>query len=248
MFATTVSVLGLGFALGLKHALDADHLAAVAVIVGEDKPSILSSSKVGVAWGMGHASALTLVSLAVILLDFRVPDTAASWMEFLVGVVLAALGGRMVLQFRRGAVIHAHSHQHGARLHFHPHMHRSGLEADHLSHHQLPAAAQRAVRSAGRGRAPFLVGVLHGMAGSAALTLLILTAIPGTLARLGYVVVFGVGSIFGMLMMSTLIGLPFALGKLSGLGAQRGLRLAAGSLSLGLGLYLMASIGPDLLL
>ncbi len=244
MLGTTLSVLGVGFALGLKHALDADHLAAVAVLVGERRGTLRGSSAVGLAWGLGHAAALGAVSLAVVLLYLRIPDSLVLWMEFAVGAVLALLGARMIARFRSGAVLHAHAHDHGERHHFHPHVHAPGVDPAHTSHHVLPGAARALVES--RGRAPFLVGVLHGMAGSAALMVLILAAMPGTIARLGYVLLFATGSILGMVLMSVLVGLPFASGRISGVSPHRVLRLAAGSLSLGVGLHLMAGIAPQL--
>ncbi len=243
MLGTTLTALGVGFALGMKHALDADHLAAVAVLVGERRGRVAGASAVGIAWGLGHASALTAVSLGVVLLGLRVPGSLALWMEFVVGVVLALLGARMIWRYRSGAVLHAHAHDHGERHHSHPHVHPRGIDHAHTSHHELPGAARAVTES--RGRGPFLVGLLHGMAGSAALTVLILAAIPGTFARLGYVVVFGAGSILGMALMSTLVGWPLASGRFTGARPQRLLRLAAGSLSLGMGLHLMAGIAPE---
>ena len=204
----------------------------------------LARDQVELAAWLGHAAALTTVSLAVIVLGLRVPDHLVVWMEFLVGVVLALLGARMIWRCRRGAVLHVHSHRHGITNHFHPHVHPAGVDPDHMSHHQLPASSRALIGSAGK--VPFLVGLLHGMAGSAALTVVILTAIPGTAARLGYVLLFAIGSVLGMTAMSALVGLPFATGRWSGVGAQRTLRLVAGSLSLGLGLLLMMGLAPDL--
>jgi high-affinity nickel-transport protein len=246
MLAATMSALGVGFALGLKHALEADHLAAVAVIVGEKRRGIRGSTSIGLSWGMGHAAALTTVSLAVILLGLRIPGSLALWMEFLVGVALALLGARMLWRCRGGAVLHAHAHDHGPRSHFHPHVHSPGVDPEHASHHALPAPARELAAAAGR--APFLVGLLHGMAGSAALTVILLTTIPATPARVGYLAMFGLGSILGMTMMSVLVGLPFASGRLSGPRPQWVLRILAGSVSLGLGLLFMVVIGPEILL
>lgn len=246
MLGTTLTALALGFVLGLKHALDADHLAAVAVMVGERRQGLRGSTSVGLAWGLGHAAALTAVCLAVIGLGLRLPEHLALWAEFLVGTVLALLGARMLWRCRKGAILHAHAHEHGGKQHFHPHVHPEGVDPGHASHHQLPAPA-REMAAVGR-RAPFLVGLLHGMAGSAALTVILLTTIPGTAARLGYLVLFGLGSVLGMIMMSALVGLPFASGRWSGTRPQRALRILAGSVSLGLGVLLMAGLVPQILL
>lgn len=236
---SVLSALGVGFALGLRHALDADHLAAVAVMVGERRRSPLGSSLVGLLWGAGHAAALSIVGLAVVVIGVRIPDRLASWMEAAVGVVLVALGGRLLLRHRAGAVLHAHPHAHGPREHFHPHIHEAGLDLSHDSHHALPPSA-RAVVEAGPGRRPFLIGILHGMAGSAALMLFVLTSIQGVPARLAYVALFAAGSVLGMAAMSVLVGLPFLIGGPIDGRAQRSLRLAAGSISLALGVIMLA--------
>jgi high-affinity nickel-transport protein len=233
-----VSALGVGFALGLKHALDADHLAAVAVMVGDRRRSLLAASMVGVIWGAGHAAALTAAGVAVVLLGVRIPADLAAATEFIVGVMLAFLGGRLLRTLGRGAVLHAHPHAHGDREHFHPHVHPRGVEAGHETHHPLPAVSRARPQPAAAGR-PFFVGLLHGMAGSAALMLLILTTIPTDAARLAYVLLFAFGSIAGMACMSALVGLPFALGGPFDGRAQRMLRLAAGTLSFALGLSMM---------
>src|SRR3989442_14702752 len=101
MSATIVAAMGVGFALGLKHALDADHLAAVAVMVSRRR-SISDASLVGVIWGAGHAAALTTVGLGVVLLGIRIPDRFASLMEGAVGVLLVVMGGSLLLTMRRG--------------------------------------------------------------------------------------------------------------------------------------------------
>ncbi len=263
-----LSALGVGFALGLKHALDADHLAAVAAMVGERRGSLFGSSMVGMIWGAGHAAALAGAGLLVVVLGVRIPEGLAAWMEFAVGAALALIGGRLLWMFRRGALLHTHPHAHGEREHFHPHVHVAGADPSRdphdaqdaasepfagpsgprrtsapsfatASHHDLPRAARRLLAPAGAGRRPFLVGVLHGMAGSAALMLVVLATISGTAARLAYIALFAAGSVAGMIAMSTLVGLPFTLGGPHDGGTQRGLRLAAGAVSLGLGLALM---------
>jgi len=241
-----VSAVGVGFTLGFRHALDADHLAAVAAMVGDRRRTIAGCSHVGLIWGAGHASALLAVSLAVIGFGIRLPDRMAIWMEFAVGATLLFLGARVAWGYGRGAVLHAHPHAHGAREHFHPHVHPVSVEAAHASHHRLPAATRRLMAAHGENRRPFVVGAIHGMAGSAALMLLVMTAIPATGARLLYTALFAAGSIGGMVIMSALVGLPFALGgRLHGR-SQHGLRLAAGCLSAGFGLFMMWSLAPAL--
>jgi len=243
---TLVSALGVGFALGLKHALDADHLAAVAAMIGDRRRSILGASLVGVTWGAGHAASLTAVGLAVVTLGVQVAPGFAAAMEFAVGAMLVFLGGRLVWNFRRGAVLHAHTHAHGHGEHFHLHVHPPGGEPDAPIHHALPAGADRIARGVASPLRPFFVGLLHGMAGSGALMLLVLAAMPGATARLAYVLLFALGSIAGMGCMSALAGLPFILGGPLGGRMQRGLRLTAGAISLVIGLGMMWGLSPDL--
>jgi len=242
----TLSALGIGFVLGLKHALDADHLAAVAAMVSEKKRSVLASSLVGLSWGAGHAASIVLVSIAVILFGLSVPERLALWMEFAVGGILVALGARILLRVRRGAVLHAHPHEHGPRVHFHPHVHPTEEAASHSSHHVLPQPIRKFAEGDGARAKTFLIGLVHGMAGSAALMLLILTTIQGRVAQLAYVALFTVGTILGMVVMSTLVGLPFAQASGTAVARQRMLRLAAGVVSLGLGLYMIWSLYPNL--
>jgi high-affinity nickel-transport protein len=241
-----VSALGVGFALGLKHALDADHLAAVAAMIGDRRRTLFGASLVGVTWGAGHAASLTAVALAVVLLGVQVPKGIAAAMEFAVGAMLVALGGRLLWNFRRGAVLHAHSHAHGHGEHYHLHVHAPGAEPVAPIHHALPAAAGRIAGGYASPLRPFLVGLVHGIAGSGALMLLVLAAMPSASARLAYVLLFALGSIAGMGCMSALAGLPFVLGGPLGGRAQSGMRLAAGAISLVIGLGMMWGFSPDL--
>jgi len=246
MNASIIAAMGVGFALGLKHALDADHLAAVAVMVSGRRRSISGASLVGVIWGVGHAAALTTVGFAVVLLGVRVPIRLASLMEAAVGVVLVVMGGRLLLTMRRGTVLHAHAHIHGWRLHFHPHLHPHGTGREDPAHHPLGARAERIVASAGPRMNPFLVGLLHGTAGSAALMLVIVTTLETTGARLAYVLLFGLGSVAGMACMSALVGIPFLIGGPLEGRTRAGLRLAAGGISVALGLSMLWRFAPGL--
>jgi high-affinity nickel permease len=246
MDLTLMTALAIGFALGLKHALDADHLAAVAVMVNERKSSLAATSMIGFAWGAGHASSILIVSLAVVVFGMTLPAGLAHWTEFAVGIVLAGMGLRLLIHYRGGAVLHAHTHVHGKREHFHPHVHESEPEAAHSTHHELPAAARKFATASERGRRPFLIGMLHGLAGSAALMILVLTTIQGSLAQLTYMALFAAGSILGMMAMSVLVGLPLSYAKDSGLRHQRLLRVAAGLISFLVGLSVMAAIAPAL--
>lgn len=231
---TTFSVLALGFALGLKHALDADHLVAVSTIVSERK-GLRGSSLVGAVWGLGHTASLFAVGLAVIALHAQIPERLAQVMEFGVAVMLVGLGLNLLRKLLRGATFHAHPHRHGGRWHLHPHLHEQGRRMSNSlpdSHHALRV-----------GRRPFLIGLVHGLAGSAALMLLVLATIPSRALGLAYIGVFGLGSVGGMLVMSALIGLPFAVTAHRFERLNAAVQGLAGVFSAGLGLYLMWQIG-----
>lgn len=198
MNGSVIGTLALGFALGLKHALDADHIVAVSTIVGRHR-SIWKSSLVGAVWGMGHTASLFAAAVAVIVLRITISPTVALSMEFCVGLMLMVLGADLLRRVVRGEIaIHSHPHQHGEDEHVHPHVHASSLAASGDGHHAV-------------GSRPFFVGLVHGFAGSAALMLFVLSTISDPWIGLLYVLIFGVGTIGGMLMMSAVIGLPFAL-------------------------------------
>ena len=198
MDASIIAALTLGFSLGLRHALDADHLVAVSTIVSEHK-SLSRSSLIGTFWGLGHTASLLAVGLAVILLRVSIPEHVGPWLEMPVAVMLIALGGHAVWSVarERGLRVHVHTHSHDdAPPHSHLHLH-SGKSHDHR---------HRILRM---GRKPFIVGMVHGLAGSAALMLAVLATVPSAALGLVYIAVFGIGSVGGMLLMSLLIGLPF---------------------------------------
>ena len=217
---TTTSVLLLGFVLGLHHAIEADHLAAVTAIVSEKK-NIFTASLVGGLWGIGHTISLFIVALIVIFLKLQISESVESKLEGVVGIMLVALGLNAIYKLVKSDRTHAHEHAHGAVTHTHLHTHNDESETAE-SHHRL---SPRSV----------LVGMVHGLAGSAALMLMIVPLIPSTVVALLYIVIFGVGSIAGMMAMSLLIGLPFHFTALRFKFLNAGIRVAAGLFSLILG-------------
>lgn len=226
-----ISFIALGFVLGLKHAIEADHLAAVSTIASERR-SLLSSSLVGALWGLGHTISLMIVGVAVILLHFQISERTSQALEFCVGVMLVGLGVNALRKLVRGAHIHIHVHEHGGHLHAHPHIHEKALENEPHTHHGLRFGAR-----------PLLIGMVHGMAGSAALMLLVLATISSSLVGLLYIVVFGVGSIGGMMVMSTLFALPARLTVDRFTRVNFALRGLAGLFSLSFGLFMVYEIG-----
>jgi sulfite exporter TauE/SafE len=227
---STASVLSYGFVLGLKHAVEADHLAAVSTIVSERK-SLLGSALVGGLWGLGHTLSLLIAGIVVLFLHFEINERAALALEFCVGLMLVALGANALRKLARGGHIHLHAHRHGGRAHIHPHLHDGSPEPDPHTHHGLRLGAR-----------PLVVGMVHGFAGSAALMLMILSTISSPLVGLLYIVVFGLGSIGGMMLMSALVGLPAYLTAARFNRANLMMRGMAGLFSLSFGLFMVYEI------
>ena len=219
---STISILLIGFALGLQHAVEADHLAAVSTIVSEKK-SLLTASVVGGFWGLGHTIALFVVGALVVFLKLQISETTEARLETMVGVMLMLLGSNAIRKLFSAETVHIHKHEHDGREHIHIHSHEADSES---SHHRFSPRS-------------ILIGVVHGLAGSAALMLLILPVIPSPTVALLYIVIFGIGSIGGMMAMSILIGLPFhfTAGRFNALNSA--IRLTAGVFSLCLGIWIV---------
>lgn len=244
---TITSALAFGFALGLRHAVEADHLAAVSAIVSERK-SVWGATFLGGLWGLGHTASLVAVALAVVLFDLRVGERTELLLEACVGVMLVALGANALRKLARGGRLHLHFHRHGGREHAHPHVH-DGTELAHEhgkteghEHGRAPrlAPAHHGLRFDARTLA---VGMLHGLAGSAALMLLVVSTVESRVVALLYVLVFGVGSAGGMMLMGALVSLPMRLTAARFRSANAMIRGAAGLFSLGLGLLIIYETG-----
>ena len=219
------AILIFGFVLGLRHAVEADHLAAVSTIVAERK-SLFSSALVGGFWGVGHTLSLLLVGVFVIILKLQITESVESWLEAGVGAMLVILGANALRNLWKKETIHIHAHEHGSREHIHVHAHEKAGSAE--SHH----LARLSPRS-------LAVGMVHGLAGSAALMLLLVPNIASPIVALTYIAVFGLGSIGGMMLMSLLIGLPMHLtaGRFNFL--NKGILFTAGFLSCALGMFIV---------
>jgi ABC-type nickel/cobalt efflux system permease component RcnA len=233
-----LGLLALGFALGLRHALDVDHLVAVSTIVSERR-GLRDSWRVGALWGAGHTVALFAVALVVISLRAEIPPALAHWLEIGVAAMLVGLGANLLWKLARGATVHAHVHAHGDRVHVHPHLHDAHAHQDEHdyaighAHHAHEAAHHPAPLL---GRRSLLVGMMHGLAGSAALMLAVLATVPTPGLALAYVATFGVGSIAGMMATSALVALPLGLLASRLRGAERALQGTVGATSVGVGL------------
>jgi hypothetical protein len=229
MDATLTTALGLGLLLGLRHATDADHVAAVSTLVSQHK-SVVRSCVLGAFWGAGHTLALLAAGVGVIAFKLTIPPEVEQGLERAVAVVLILLGGHVLLKSVGAIALHGHEHTHDGWSHRHVHIHVGSTDSGHV--HLL--------RLGGR---PFLVGLLHGLAGSAALMLLVLTTIPSPVGGLVYILVFGIGSTVAMLLLSGLIGIPFALTAGRAPWLQSVVQALAGAMSLGLGLWLVRGAG-----
>ena len=224
--ASTLTILALGFALGLQHATEADHLAAISTIVSERK-NPLSASIIGGFWGIGHTISLFIVGALVIFLKLQISESLEAGLEAIVGVMLVLLGLNVLRRiFFGNDKIHIHKHSHGDITHTHLHQHKD--EKREESHHFM-RFSPRSV----------LIGMIHGLAGSAALMLLIVPTIESPTLALAYILIFGIGSIGGMMAMSFLIGLPFHFSEKKLVGLNKIIRFAAGIFSFGLGLFII---------
>jgi ABC-type nickel/cobalt efflux system permease component RcnA len=234
-----LAVLGLGLAFGLKHATEADHVVAVSTIVSEHG-SLLRAALVGALWGAGHTAALLCVGVVVLALRVSISERVGTWMEFAVGLMIIGLGVNVLVRALRGrARVHLHEHRHDGVTHAHLHFHER--ETQHAATKTAATTHSHAVAEIGF--KPLIVGAAHGLAGSATLTLLVLTQIKSALLGMLYLSVFGVGSICGMLLMSGLIGLPFALTSRRVSGVNYGLQTVTGALSIAFGLWYAAESG-----
>lgn len=224
------ALLGLGLVFGLKHATEVDHVVAVSTIVSEHR-SVFRSALVGGLWGLGHTASLVIVGVLVLVFRVTIPAPVARWLEFGVALMIITLGAIAVYRvLRKRADVHLHRHSHDGQSHVHVHFHEQGTK-------HVGAASSHSHAISQVGFKPLLVGAMHGLAGSAALTLLVLTQIQSMSLGLLYLGVFGVGSTLGMLLMSGLIGLPFALSARRISGFNFGLQTLAGVLSIAFGLW-----------
>ena len=227
MDTSLIAALGLGFLLGLRHALDADHVAAVSTFVTQDR-SVLRSCLRGTFWGLGHTTALLGAGVAVVAFKLQISPALERGLERVVAIVLVGLGAHVVVRTLRVVSLHRHEHSHGGPPHRHLHVHLGDVD-EHRHLHLWRGAPQ-----------PLLMGLLHGLAGSGALVLLVLTTMPSPAAAVVYILVFGVGSTAGMLLLSGLIGVPFALTAGGSRTLGTALQLVVGACSILVGLLMLA--------
>jgi high-affinity nickel-transport protein len=252
------SLLMLGFFLGMRHATDPDHVLAIATIVSRQR-SLRGSALIGAVWGVGHTLTIFLVGSAIILFGIVIPGRLGLAMELAVGVMLVLLGVSTLTGFGggRGAAVadggpghdhglwpHHHAHAHGDYVHSHVHGHGA---RDH-GHAEDRTPLAWLDRSLGGLRPyqwlrPLVVGIVHGLAGSAAIALLVLTAVGEPVWAMAYLALYGIGTIGGMMLITLALAAPFAFSwsRLPRLNWR--LRVASGLLSFGFGLFLIYEIG-----
>jgi ABC-type nickel/cobalt efflux system permease component RcnA len=233
MDSSLLAAFGLGLLLGIQHALDPDHLIAVSTIVSEHR-SFKWASLIGAFWGLGHTTTLFIVGVLVIGLRLTIPPRLGSGLELLVAAMLILLGLNVLRKSFGAERVHLHTHSHNPETHTHVHVHENPKQ-DHGHAHRFAAM-----------RRPFIVGMVHGLAGSAALMLLVLSTIESPLGALAYIVIFGLGSVGGMLLLSGIISLPFVLTARRFSAMNRSIRVVAGLASIGFGLLLGWEISAEI--
>jgi len=250
-------VIVLGFLLGMRHATDADHVIAVSTIVSRQR-SPWGAALIGSLWGIGHTVTIMVVGGVIILFDLIIPPRLDLAMEFSVTVILILLGIASLFGFTTRVTTaltgsnhhdpstnaHAHPHAHSDFVHTHPHGHQAGSHG----HEETQTPLSRLDRALGgiglyQVARPLVVGLVHGLAGSAAVALLVLATIRDPLWAVAYLFLFGLGTVVGMMLITAVIALPFAYSAGRFASVNRYLGLAAGLLSLGVGLFLAYQIG-----
>lgn len=250
-----ISIIVVGFFLGMRHATDPDHVIAVTTIVSQQR-STKRAAMIGIFWGIGHTLTILVVGCAIILFNVVIPIRLGLAMEFSVSLMLILLGGWNLVNFAQilpaslatgnaasSIPVHSHFHRHGDFVHTHPHSHSP---EDH-SHSRVPGPLARMDRTLGRHRyyqlvRPLIVGIVHGLAGSAAIALLILATIRNSGLAITYLLVFGIGTIAGMMLITMSIASAFHfVGSRFQVFGKR-LALVSGLISVSFGLILAYQI------
>jgi ABC-type nickel/cobalt efflux system permease component RcnA len=257
-----LSIIALGFFLGMRHATDPDHVIAVTTIVSRQR-SIRHAALIGILWGLGHTITIFLVGSAIILFGVVIPPKLGLTMELSVGLMLILLGVLNLTGFTRwitetftpqspdaqGHVhphvhSHAHTHQQGDFVHAHPH-HHDPEKHGHAEDATPVGWMDRIFGQLGLYQAvrPLAVGLVHGLAGSAAVALLVLTTIRDPRWAIAYLLVFGVGTIAGMMLITAAIALPFKYSQSRFARLNRGLAVASGLISIAFGIFIVYQMG-----
>lgn len=252
---TLLSIVALGFFLGMRHATDPDHVIAVTTIVSRQR-SIRHAAAIGALWGVGHTITILAVGSAIILFGLVIPPRVGLTMEFSVGLMLILLGllnlsGMMrwitetLTPMQLGQHAHRHPHGHGDYVHSHSHGHGGAETHGHAEDATPVGWMDRTFGRLGIYQVlrPLAVGIVHGLAGSAAVALLVLTTIRVASWAVFYLLVFGLGTVAGMMLITAAIAVPFKFSETRFARLNRGLGLASGVISLGFGLFIVYQMG-----
>jgi ABC-type nickel/cobalt efflux system permease component RcnA len=253
-FGNLLSLLFLGFLLGIRHATDPDHVVAIATIVSRQR-NLQGSAMIGAVWGLGHTLTILAVGGAIILFGVVIPPRLGLAMEFGVGVMLILLGVltltgmggviREAASLVRGSSYPTH-HVHAHGDYVHRHAQSTGGEGHGHREDNTPLARLDA-RFGGlrlyQWLRPLAVGIVHGLAGSAAVALLVLTLVRDPVWAIAYLLLFGAGTIGGMMVITLGLSAPFAFTSSSLPRLNVRLRAAAGLISFAFGLFLIYEIG-----
>ncbi len=227
MVPTIPAVVGIGLVLGFRHAFEPDHLAAVSTLATR-QGSVLAACRLGLAWALGHTVSVGAVVLAIIVAGVRFPASLGPAAEVVVGLLLAGLGGSVIYRYARGRW-HLHAHRHGSEQGTHLHLHSHSLGHAHTHGH----AGADVRRSLG-------FGLLHGLAGSAAIIVWLVASAPTRGAQVAYFGAFGAGTLFGMLAVSATLAMVIRVASRRGEQWARVLHLTAAAASLVVGVLIAA--------
>jgi len=248
---TLLAIVLLGFVLGMRHATDPDHVVAVAAIVSREK-TILHATIIGALWGLGHTITILIVGAAIILFRLTIPPDLGLSMELSVGLMLILLGASNLTGVTQRWIERFTNRQHDTGTHSHligghliVHSHDSTSEAVISRRESFFDGLSLAWRKFGLFHIlrPLTVGIVHGLAGSAAIALLVLTTISSAQWAIAYLLIFGLGTIAGMMMITAAIALPFTYTLRHFTSLNRNLAVASGILSMCFGLFLCYQTG-----
>jgi high-affinity nickel permease len=253
---TPLAIALLGLVLGMRHATDPDHVIAVTTILSRER-RLAVATRIGVVWGLGHTITVLMVGAAIIVFKIAIPSRVGLTMEFAVAVVLILLGfgsvAGLMLKAAAGTghgsereqdlVVHAHAHSHGEIVHSHPHVHAAAHENAEIETHRDHRIAVRPFPARRPLLKSFAVGLVHGLAGSAAIAMLVLSAIPDPLWATVYLAIFCFGTVAGMALITTAIAAPFMVASRRASRIHQSLVTGSGLLSFGFGLLLAYQIG-----
>lgn len=250
MTPTLLTIMMLGLVLGMRHATDADHVVAVTTIVSRER-TMFHAAMIGGLWGLGHTVTILIIGSAIILLKVTIPPVLGLTMELSVGLMLILLGvfsltgllGRATEWLAKRGYAGAHRHVISGRVIVHTH--HAGATFPHDANGSVFPWAPQWCKTLGVLNVvrPLAVGTVHGLAGSAAVALLVLTTISQPRWAVGYLLVFGVGTIIGMMLITAAISLPFAYTMRNCARLNHGLTIASGVVSVSFGLFLCYQIG-----